>query len=67
MLCLDLIERPEITDWVMTEAGRIFRELWRQISEMGRMAELGCRHTCYSLKGRDSAMRSFLHDWPADV
>lgn len=50
-LCLDLIDRPGVIDRAMARARAVFGDLWRRVSEAGRMAELGYVHTLYSMEG----------------
>jgi len=40
-LCMDLIDRPEAIDRAMASAREVFRKLWRDVVEAGRMDEVG--------------------------
>jgi hypothetical protein len=50
-LCLDLIDMPETIDRAMMSARAIFPELWRAVTEAGKMYERGFYHSMYSTEG----------------
>ena len=50
-LCLDVIDCPEIVDQAMVYARAVFRELWADVVEAGRMEERGYCHAFYSPSG----------------
>ncbi len=50
-LCMDLLDQPEMIDRAMQDARAIFPKLWKDISEAGRMDELGYWQGCYSMEG----------------
>ena len=50
-LCLDLVEQPEMIDRAMADTMAVFRKVWHDISEAGRMDEFGYAHDCYSMEG----------------
>lgn len=50
-LCMDCIEQPEAIDRAMTSAREVFKAIWRRISEIGRMDELGYVNGVYSMEG----------------
>ena len=50
-LCTDLIDQPEIIDRAMEDARAIFRKLWADVCDVGKMDELGYCHAFYSMEG----------------
>jgi hypothetical protein len=50
-LCMDLIETPELIDRAMADSRAIFPQVWKAISEAGRMDSQGYTHVLYSMEG----------------
>lgn len=59
-LCEDLLDRPEMIDRAMLDARAVFRKVWHEIAEAGRMYETGHCAGLYSMEGASIVSCDFI-------
>ena len=53
LLCIDLVQQPEMIDEAMKSARPLFRQMWEAVVEAGDMRQRGFCNALYSMDGAD--------------